>query len=70
MAERGGLFANVTEAGDIVLLAGLLAATLVVGLILLALDTVVRHLREKPRKRNAGAHERSSGGGGVGGRAH
>jgi hypothetical protein len=51
MAEGGGLFANVAEAGDIALFAMLFAATLVVGLTLLGIDAVVRRLGERVRKR-------------------
>lgn len=41
------LVANVAEAGDMVLYAGLLAVTLVVGLVLFGIDTVVGHLDER-----------------------
>ncbi len=43
------ILANVTEPGDIVLLAIVLGATIVVGLVLLALDAIVRRVG---RKRN------------------
>ena len=47
------LVANVAEAGDIVLYAGLLAVALVVGLVLLGIDTVVGHLDDRSsRKRH------------------
>lgn len=48
MARFGvSLVANVSEAGDIVIFAIVLAATLVVGLALLGIDALVGRLREK-----------------------
>ncbi len=41
------LVANVTEAGDIVLYATMLAFTLVVGLLLLGIDALVGRLRDR-----------------------
>ncbi len=51
MAPDLSVVANVTEAGDIVLLAAVLAATLVVGLILFALDAAVGRFRERSTER-------------------
>lgn len=51
MGERLGLLANVTEAGDIVLLAVVLATTVVVGLTLLGIDAAVRRLGVRARRR-------------------
>lgn len=52
MPSTSELVANVVEAGDVVLYAGLLAVTLVVGLVLFGIDTVVGHLDDRgSRKR-------------------
>ncbi len=55
------LVANVTEAGDIVLLAFVLALTLFVGLALFGLDTLVGRLRRRGHH-DASAGARSDGG--------
>jgi hypothetical protein len=58
------LVANVTEAGDIVLYAMVLGATLVVGLALLGMDAAVRRLgRRRARRRplvDVGADDRAA----------
>ena len=49
------LLANVTEAGDIVLLAIVLATTLVVGLALLAVDALVGRVGARSRRPPGGS---------------
>ena len=51
--------ANVTEAGDIILLALVLAVTVVVGLALLAVETFVGRVAERKRSHGGRAARRS-----------
>lgn len=52
------LVANVTEAGDVVLFAIVLATTLVVGLALLGIDAVVGRLGRRRARRPAASTRR------------
>lgn len=47
MADLGALVGNVAEAGDIVLYAAMLVATVVVGLTVLGIDALVGRLRPR-----------------------